>query len=233
MNRRITRLSLIQGLLIISLVPALFPPASSSPSLGTSQHNPQVTIVAGQSRKFSVGRIYNTGDAALNIVAGWHQEFGSKVLSATVTPGNRNVQPGESYVIYLTVYATKVGFHNGTVQFAGETLTTEQGNPIRPSGSLPAQITIIGKPVEPTQPQSEVSWLLYVYACIGVGLAVALMTYLIRFRKSVKRMGDVVTALVTLFCPHVCSGLSHTKGKNGTLGLGHWVSEACIPRRLH
>jgi len=184
LNRRIARLSLIQGVLAILLVLTPLPVVYSSPSLGTSQHNPHATIVVGQSKLFSVGRIYNTGDVALNIAAGWHQEFGSIALSVIVTPKIKIVQPGEFYVIYMTVDATKVGYYNGTVQFAGATLTTEHESPIRPGGSLPAQITIIGKHVEPTQPHSETSWLLYACVCIGIGLAVASLAYFIRFRRS-------------------------------------------------
>lgn len=167
------------------LVLTLLPLGHGSPSVGTSQHNPDEMIFVGEPKKFSVGIIYNTGDVTLNITAGWHQEFGSMALSIIVTPEIKIVQPGEFYVIYMTVDATKVGYYNGTVQFTGTTLTTEHGSPIRPSGSLPAQITIIEKSVEPTQPQSETSWLLYACLCIGIGFVVASLAYLVRFRRRI------------------------------------------------
>lgn len=183
MNRRITRLSLIQGLLAILLVTTPLPLVYSSPSLGTSHHIPHVTVVEGQSKNFSVGRIYNTGDISLNITAGWRQEYGNIALSVNVTPETKILQAGESYTIYITVEAAKVGYYNGTVQFTGETLTTEPGSPIRPAGSLPVQITIIEKSITPTQQPYETNWLLYAYMCIAIGLVVASLVYLIRFRE--------------------------------------------------
>lgn len=142
MNWRITRPSL-HGLLAAFLVLLLLHPVSGGPGLGTSQHNPHVTLAIGESKTVSIGRLYNIGDVTLNITADWYQQYGDILLSINVTPKMKILPPEESYEIYITAKGLHPGYSYGTVEVIGRRLATEPGNPICPGGSFPANITIL------------------------------------------------------------------------------------------
>jgi len=63
------------------------------------------------------------------------------------------------------------------------------------------------------------------YALVTLFMHVSL-AHLMRFRKSMYGKWE-------RFCLHVCSRFLHTKGKNGNIELGHWVTKACVSHCLH
>lgn len=141
---------------MVALLPVFLVASTSAESvgLGVSDLSLNVAVIPGETKKFEVARLYNTGDFDLKITSTWTPNYSSSGILIEVTPNPLYLIPEKSALVYLKVTVNELGNYSGYVDFSCDVKLPENytGNPSVPGGRAHAVFNVVEKPPTPIPP---------------------------------------------------------------------------------
>jgi len=131
--------------------------------LGVSDMNIVGFVSQMETKRFEVGRVYNTGDFNMTIMSSWVPEGDSKGIQVTVVPQQMFLKPLVAEAVYVEVLGLTVGNYSGKVAFSCDVHLppTYVGNPSVPSGQANAKFVVqleeTAEPKETPKPEETVT----------------------------------------------------------------------------
>lgn len=121
--------------------------------LGVSDMNVVGFVNLTETKRFDVGRVYNTGDFNMTIIGSWVGD--SEGVQITVIPEQVFLKPLVAETVYVEVLGLTVGNYSGRVAFSCDVHLPPAyvGNPSVPSGQVNARFIV--QPEEVPKPQEE------------------------------------------------------------------------------
>ena len=151
-------------------------PVNATISMGVSNYHAKTEIPIGESKKFPVARIYNTGNETFTASLTANLNCSDNEIKFTVEPMEITLQPEENCLVYLIVNCTKHA-SPGTYQFTVEIRTMPEnevvGNMVLPTATVDGEIVV----PEPS-PDFTMLFLAGVGGCSGL-----IATYIIEKRR--------------------------------------------------
>jgi len=114
--------------------------------LGISDYEIKADLEVGETKKFEVARLYNTGDLNITITSTWIPNYNTSDIEVVITPNPVFLIPDQSKPLYAKVTAhDEIGTYSGIFDFACTTERPENstGSPTEPGGSARATFTVI------------------------------------------------------------------------------------------
>lgn len=141
---------------IVAFLSLLLIPASmkaQTTGFGVTDYDLDTSIHVGESKKFEIARLYNTGHFDLIVTSRWVPNYGSAIL-VEVMPNPLYLIPGESAPVYVKVTGGEPGEYDGFLDFNVDVKLPENytGSPSVPGGRAHAVFNVVGEPPTPTLP---------------------------------------------------------------------------------
>ena len=116
-------------------------------SLGVSDMNIVGFVNEMETKRFEVGRVYNTGDFNMTITSSWLPEGNSEGVQVTIVPQQMFLEPLAAKTVCAEVLGLIVGNYTGKVAFSCDIHLppTYIGNPSVPSGQANAKFIVQAK----------------------------------------------------------------------------------------
>jgi hypothetical protein len=168
----------------LAVLLAFVHPSFSDINLGLSVYNSSVTVEAGKSLEFAVGRVYNVGNNSI-----WVTSAISGInVSVTVLTSNVTVKPGDSFEVVLEASNITLAQDvlsctwTGQVNLQGhgfEPVTS--GNPVLPGGTLPFNVTVTKNAGQ--QKQDTLPLIVFIGCILGIALTLGIYVEWTRLKR--------------------------------------------------
>lgn len=123
--------------------------------LGVSDMNVVGFMSLTETKRFDVGRVYNTGDFNMTITATWIPKGNYDGINVTVIPEQMFLEPLVAETVYVEVLGLATGNYSGRVAFSCDVHLPPAyvGNPSASSGQVNARFIV--QPEDVPEPQEE------------------------------------------------------------------------------
>ena len=174
-------------LLFVTLALTMPMPINAEVGMGVSDYNAKPEIPRGETERFPVARIYNTGNETFTASITARLDSNNSGIRLTVDPAEVTLKPDETCLVYLTADCTKAapGAYRFTVEIQP---VTDGNNMVLPAAVVDGEVIVTDEAAASNDysPSSQAQDFSGVLLLVGVGSGLTL-TYVVAKRRRMKR----------------------------------------------